>query len=467
MMMPKSLRVVILGTIVAFPLCAALTGEAGADRSRPEKVILVLPFHVATDEEGYEALGEALQELLIADLSSFDEVAVVDRNYLDEILKEHELSLTGLADKDAQIKVGRLAGAHLLLSGTFALVDSEFRINANLFEIATSRLACSREVTGRIDEWLQAEQELARKLADDLNLDLTNVQALAIDAKPRINLHFIRGLGYYYGCKYDHAIMEFLNTLYGDDKYVDARYWMARSYLAQGEDAHACIEFERILAEFPDHKLADKARAELSALGAESASPQTVGAPAPVPEHTVEMPKPVCKLPAGFFLDTMIAFKAPEQGDEGTRSEWRLDVETGELRLSETKSIRITKVETLESRRETWRRKVDKGQVDFERVVYAAKETLNRAIEMKHRMVAIPPIETDKPIAGDRTLVWNGSAQSVRILCADGPVLTDVFVASKALDKEELHELARSLLPMSRTSKHQAKTEETRGAEAE
>jgi len=259
-MMPRPLRLVTLAGVAAFlSSTAALAGDGGALVAQARRAVLVLPFHVAGDQGGYEALGDCLRELLIADLSSFAELAVVDRKHLDRILEEHELSLASLTGKETQIKVGRLTGANLLLSGTFTLVDSKIRIDAHLFDVATSRLVRSRRVTGKVDEWLRAEQKLARALAQALGLEITEAHQRAIDEKPKMNLHFIRGLGYYYGCRYDHAIVEFLKTLCGDEKYVDARYWMARSYLAQGEREHAGIEFERIVREFPDHPLREEA----------------------------------------------------------------------------------------------------------------------------------------------------------------------------------------------------------------
>ena len=264
-------------------LCAAPGAPASRPAAPPRKTVLILPFHVATEEPGYEALGEALQELLVADLSAFPEIEVVDRKHLDEVLKEHELSLSGLAEKATQIKVGRLLGARLLLSGTFTLVNSTIKINGHLFEVASSQLVRSREVTGKVEEWLDLERQLARRLVEDLDLKMTETTARRIDTKPDVNLHFIRGLGYFYGCKYDHAIMEFLNTLRGDEKYADARYWMARSYLAEDEPAHARIEFERIAREFPRHRRAAEAKRHLEGKPPEGATTRPTTRPATQP----------------------------------------------------------------------------------------------------------------------------------------------------------------------------------------
>ena len=224
-----------------------------------EKIILVLPFYIAGDGGGYEVLGEGLQDLFIADLSSFEDIQVVDRTDLYKVLAEQRLSLGLISEKENQIKVGRIAGANLLLAGTFTVVDSRLKINAHLFEIATSRLVRSREVEGNVEKWFEAQQKLARMLVGDLELKMTKVQEDAIENKPTVDRFFIRGVGYYCIGDYDRAIMEFMNTLRGDNKYVDARYWMAKSYIAEKEYDHARIELTRIATKYPEHKLAPDA----------------------------------------------------------------------------------------------------------------------------------------------------------------------------------------------------------------
>ena len=57
--------------LLTSPAMAADSAEGTAD-----KTILVLPFYIASDVPGYEALGEGLRDLLIADLSSFEDVDI-------------------------------------------------------------------------------------------------------------------------------------------------------------------------------------------------------------------------------------------------------------------------------------------------------------------------------------------------------------------------------------------------------
>jgi TolB-like protein len=239
--------------------------EAGATEKPAQPTILVLPFR--GEQKGEQAaLGEALAEVLTIDLARQQGVSVVDRSHLTRVLQEQKLSLSGLVDQAAQLQVGKLLGVKLLLAGSFVLTQGKLTVTAHLFDVSTTQLVKSEEASGEVSDWLEVEKPLALALVKDLDLKLDEVQVRAIDEKPEVNLHFIRGLGYYYANRHDEAIMEFLNTLFGDEKYVDARYWMARSYLATGEPEHARLEFERILREYPEHRLASESRGLLGTL---------------------------------------------------------------------------------------------------------------------------------------------------------------------------------------------------------
>jgi TolB-like protein len=237
--------------------------EAGPTKQAAQPTILILPLRGAEGTE-LAPLGEGLVDLLTLDLARQEGVSVVDRSHLASVLQEQKLSLSGLVDQSAQLQVGKLLGAKLLLAGSFVLTQGKLTVTAHLFDVSTAQLVKSEGASGEVSDWLGVEKALALALAKDLNLKLDEVQVRAIDEKPEVNLHFIRGLGYYYANRHDEAIMEFLNTLFGDEKYVDARYWMARSYLATGEPEHARLELERIVREYPEHQLARSAKELLS-----------------------------------------------------------------------------------------------------------------------------------------------------------------------------------------------------------
>lgn len=60
------------------------------------KTIAILPFTNPEGIEEYRPLEEGLTQLLIADLSKAKDIIVVEREELDKVLEEMELSLSGL-----------------------------------------------------------------------------------------------------------------------------------------------------------------------------------------------------------------------------------------------------------------------------------------------------------------------------------------------------------------------------------
>ena len=219
---------------------------------RAEKIIAILPFENSSGLEKLEPLEEGLADLLIADLTEAEGITVVDRESLNRIAKEQKISLRGLVDKKTQIKVGNLVGANIMLTGGFSLVDSTMKINAHLLNLETTELIKSKEVKGKITDIVQLSRELTLKLLRDLEIKIETLRELDIDKSPEVNLHFIRGLGYYYGCMYDNAIMEFMNTMDLNSEHADARFWNAKSYFARKAWSHAKIELNRFLEEFPE-----------------------------------------------------------------------------------------------------------------------------------------------------------------------------------------------------------------------
>jgi curli biogenesis system outer membrane secretion channel CsgG len=64
-------------------------------------------MHVPLLRHRYPWIGEALSELLTADLSDSQDLAVVDRKKLSEYYKEMKLSRAGLVTKESTSECGR------------------------------------------------------------------------------------------------------------------------------------------------------------------------------------------------------------------------------------------------------------------------------------------------------------------------------------------------------------------------
>jgi hypothetical protein len=81
----------------------------------------------------------------------------------------------------------------------------------------------------------------------------------AVDASPKANVHFARGLGYFWGGESATAVCEFLRTLSLATDHEQARFWLGRAYFAAGHWLDARFEFVKFAKAFPAHPLAGEA----------------------------------------------------------------------------------------------------------------------------------------------------------------------------------------------------------------
>lgn len=265
---------------VLIAVAALLATFPGATRAgENQTTIAALPFTDSSPGKRYGPLADGMGDLLGSFLSKAKGVVVVERLELDKVLKEHELSLAGLVDAKTKVKVGRLLGAKYILSGGMTVSNGKLQINAHLLEVETTRVALSAEATGKVDDLFKPAAELAQKLAKVLHVKLPEITEKEIDREPIVNLHFMRGLGYYYGKMRDHAIAEFMKALALKPTHARARYWNAVCYFEGDEFDHAAIELDRFLKDFPNHELARKVRDMLTKCTAKNRKKPTAKPP--------------------------------------------------------------------------------------------------------------------------------------------------------------------------------------------
>src|SRR5690348_233856 len=113
-------------TITGFAAAvAAVTVAAPPAASDTAIRIAVIDFQGSGATSGYESLGAGLQSMLTTDLASAHSIAVVERTQLAALRREMKLSRSAAADPKTALRVGKLAGATHLVTGTFTLVGKE------------------------------------------------------------------------------------------------------------------------------------------------------------------------------------------------------------------------------------------------------------------------------------------------------------------------------------------------------
>ena len=216
--------------ICVFTLAVMALHAGGTD---PAPRIWILPFENPRADASLEYLREGLPGLLAAAVSQTDEQALVERRHLDKVLAELSLTMEGLISRSSRRRVGKLVGATLLISGSFVKQEQGLLITMRASDIETGIITAAAEGVGPAAQVDELTRALYRDLARDLGGQLPDPGVDETDTAPLSNLHFMRGLGYYYSARYNRAIVEFMQASAEKELADISRLWTANAYLEQ------------------------------------------------------------------------------------------------------------------------------------------------------------------------------------------------------------------------------------------
>ena len=126
--------------------CAQVARSAPADGGPATQVakatqpdaLTVATLDFDADLPGNPDMGKQISEILTATLSGQDGFTLVDRSQMDHILTENAINLSGLVNPQQAVKIGKLVGARILLTGKIFLVDKQVYLTAKLIGTETS-----------------------------------------------------------------------------------------------------------------------------------------------------------------------------------------------------------------------------------------------------------------------------------------------------------------------------------------
>lgn len=106
---------------------------SGSLSQQTKSKIAVIEF---TDLNGNGTnLGKYLAEELTTKLFTSGKFQVIERRLIEKILKEQQLSMTGVVDEKTAMKVGSLLGANVIATGTTADLGTSIKINARTISV--------------------------------------------------------------------------------------------------------------------------------------------------------------------------------------------------------------------------------------------------------------------------------------------------------------------------------------------
>jgi TolB-like protein len=151
------------------------------------KTLAVLYFDNHTGDPDYDALGRGVAAMMITDISGVEGVRVVERERLQDLVKEMDAQRSRYFDSTTAVKVGQLAGAEYVVTGAFASVKPRIRIDTRVIRVETGEIVKAARVTGEEERFFELQQKLALQLTDDLELALSPEEQEKLRARQERN----------------------------------------------------------------------------------------------------------------------------------------------------------------------------------------------------------------------------------------------------------------------------------------
>jgi len=158
-----------------------LAGTAPAQQNRPAPAgqdarpgIAVLDFDIGAtigqDPDDYQALRRGLASMTLNELTANNQVRVVERAQLQQIMQEQNLGREGRIEAGTAANIGRIVGARYMVTGTLYDVRGNMRVDARIINTETSEIVRTMRVDGRMDNLFGMVENLARELMTNANL---------------------------------------------------------------------------------------------------------------------------------------------------------------------------------------------------------------------------------------------------------------------------------------------------------
>lgn len=196
--------------------------------------IAILPFKNLTGNENNDWIGVGFSETMSAGLSQFKKISVVERANIKSVLKEIELSLTGLVDDNNAIEAGKLVGAEYLILGSYQLLNNSIRVSYRTIDVNSGIIVSGNNITNMYENIFSIQDSIIGNIAYNLintktpnyfksvvNLETNDLKAYELAIKGNIELE--QG-------KYSTAVNYFEEALKIDRSYNRARKGLNYSY---------------------------------------------------------------------------------------------------------------------------------------------------------------------------------------------------------------------------------------------
>jgi TolB-like protein len=150
-------------------------------------IITVNDFVVESRNPSYEFIGKGISRLVASELRKSNRIKLVERESLQKVLKEQELSLSDLSDQETQVKVGLLLSAEYIVIGEIIDMASVILLSLRMVDVETGEIVWQDELQEKLNTYDYIGAYFASSILQTLGADTEEATLVKIEKKEQKN----------------------------------------------------------------------------------------------------------------------------------------------------------------------------------------------------------------------------------------------------------------------------------------
>lgn len=217
----------------------ALAQEASLSEQAPEaNTVAVMPFSYTGTDQQIQPLTRGLSQLVITDLAKSSQLRVLERERMQAMVNEMQLSEENRADPRSAVRSGRLLQAGRVVQGVIAERGDQLRVDAAVVDVGTAGVAAAAGTEDQLNHIFDIEKQLVLSIFNNLGIQLTDAERSAIDQRPTANLQAF--LAYSQGLEAeDRGDFAQAQQLFAQAQQLDPNFQAAAQSASQASDLSA------------------------------------------------------------------------------------------------------------------------------------------------------------------------------------------------------------------------------------
>jgi tetratricopeptide (TPR) repeat protein len=147
--------------------------------------VAITPFMNRGEKGDYDALQKGIPQMMITDFGYIQNLSILERMRIDELLKELKLSETNLIDKSTTQRIGKLLKAENIVTGSYAINNNNsVSMDVYVINVAKGQISDIIEKKGDVDNFFDLQKDISLAALEKIGVKISEDQRKLIKTLP-------------------------------------------------------------------------------------------------------------------------------------------------------------------------------------------------------------------------------------------------------------------------------------------